>query len=729
MLQLKLRAKMSIKILSVVVLLFALIVAYVGFAMFGKSQADAEKLTLEAVDKVAKDVQIAMERELNVVTTVAAIIEKMDRSTPDARNVLENIIAAGAAASSGTINMWTAFEPNAFDGQDSLYAGTEGHDETGQLAYVVNDLGGGKTKRTNDVNAALINTPGQEAWYKVPLSTGNVTITEPAEYIYPDGTRQVVSSLCVPIRFGGKVSGVVGADLEYSAIQKMLSGTKIISDKTTALLIANGGTLIYATRKDDIGKNVDAVLKGSKYLDETLKAVAGGVGYSVYDRSVVSGKMVMKAYAPISIGGAKQHMSFNANVLVEDMLREAKATTRNTVLAVVAGLLILSFVLYLIIGGIVKPIVAISGLLKRASDLNFTTDKSKTWLLKYGNDEIGDMARGYMRLQVSLSNVFSDLDKASVGFSATAQNLAALSQETVASMEEIKASVDEVTSLSQSNSAALEQVNTSVEEVSTASNSTSAAAEKGAQAAGKTTRLTRDAAGEVTQVVDLIATAGQRSKDSGTSINKVGSSVSSIANFVSIITGIADQTNLLALNAAIEAARAGEAGKGFAVVAEEVRKLAENSGTAAQEVQKLITNLQDDTRDADSIISELADMLGRTVDMAGKAKDMLWQSLQEVDALSESMQNIAAAAQKQATTSDEIVKSVTQASRDTASTVGNLDGIRSATGDTSAASENVAQEAQNVTSGVDNLREILSMFIYDDERTNAETAKMLGTGK
>jgi methyl-accepting chemotaxis protein len=53
------------------------------------------------------------------------------------------------------------------------------------------------------------------------------------------------------------------------------------------------------------------------------------------------------------------------------------------------------------------------------------------------------------------------------------------------------------------------------------------------------------------------------------------------------INGVAFQTNLLALNASVEAARAGEHGRGFAVVADAVRQLAARTAEIAGEIQKI----------------------------------------------------------------------------------------------------------------------------------------------
>lgn len=87
-------------------------------------------------------------------------------------------------------------------------------------------------------------------------------------------------------------------------------------------------------------------------------------------------------------------------------------------------------------------------------------------------------------------------------------------------------------------------------------------------------------------------------------IGDLGKRSDEIGQIVATISGLADQTNLLALNAAIEAARAGEHGKGFAVVANEVRKLAEQSGSAATSIGNLISTIQDDTNSAVTAIEQ-----------------------------------------------------------------------------------------------------------------------------
>ena len=87
----------------------------------------------------------------------------------------------------------------------------------------------------------------------------------------------------------------------------------------------------------------------------------------------------------------------------------------------------------------------------------------------------------------------------------------------------------------------------------------------------------------------------EKTKETAGAVEHLNERTSQIGGIVRLIKEIADQTNLLALNAAIEAARAGEQGRGFAVVADEVRKLAERTGSATNEISTLVSAIQDET--------------------------------------------------------------------------------------------------------------------------------------
>jgi len=145
-----------------------------------------------------------------------------------------------------------------------------------------------------------------------------------------------------------------------------------------------------------------------------------------------------------------------------------------------------------------------------------------------------------------LSDASEQTSSASFQLSETSQVLAEGGSRQASSIEQISASLEEMTSMTKSNMG-------HAMEVSTFSINN---ADKMVEAMQNLNHLT----------------------DSMTSIEK---SSKETRDIIRTIDEIAFQTNLLALNAAVEAARAGEAGAGFAVVADEVRKLAQRSKEAA----------------------------------------------------------------------------------------------------------------------------------------------------
>ncbi len=123
--------------------------------------------------------------------------------------------------------------------------------------------------------------------------------------------------------------------------------------------------------------------------------------------------------------------------------------------------------------------------------------------------------------------------------------------------------------------------------------------------------------------------ANQAAKDAAFGGNAVGKTVDAMnemARKITVIEEIARQTNLLALNAAIEAVRAGQQGKGFTVVAGEVRKLAERCQKAAREIN---------------------DLTGGSVQVAGKARELLTHMVPEIEHTATLVQEISGAVKEQ----------------------------------------------------------------------------------
>lgn len=85
---------------------------------------------------------------------------------------------------------------------------------------------------------------------------------------------------------------------------------------------------------------------------------------------------------------------------------------------------------------------------------------------------------------------------------------------------------------------------------------------------------------------------------------KLSEAVQEIGITLNLISDISNSTNLLALNASIEAARAGEAGRGFSVVATEVGNLANSTQQSLTEVKTVIERVQNNVKEINAQVNE-----------------------------------------------------------------------------------------------------------------------------
>lgn len=544
--KLTLRTKIVGIVISTLLFVFGVVFYIAWQNALSITMANAKSITAQQAQTQSVVINNVFDEAFSVARTLSFILTSPTSNASLNRSEANNLFRNTLTGLPQLTAVWTAFEPNAFDGQDESYKNTEGHDATGRFIP-------GWHRSTGEIQMAPLVGYDDEtfgAYYLVPKRTGNEVVTDPIFYPIENAEPAFVTNIGVPLKRDNQFIGVVGITVDMVQFQRLFTKNNSF-DNGFASLYASNGVVIAHQNPDLRGKvtedpQVLAILKSGKN-DSHIE----------YDEAL--GQDVLRSFIQIPIGKTGNSWLFTLSIPTDVIMKEA-IFMRN--LAFILGSIAMLLVSVILSIGIhrfvIKPLggepsVAINfaheiaqGNLNSTLSLNHNDTQSMLYALKSMQDDL-------VKMVVSVQSSASAIDDVANQMSQGNENL---SIRTHGQSEALTETLNQVRELSK-----------------TVENNTNQAIE-----ANNLAQVAKQTAIESNKMVASVVST----------MEQVSNETSKMGEIISVIENIAFQTNILALNAAVEAARAGEQGKGFAVVASEVRNLALRSSTAANEIKSLI---------------------------------------------------------------------------------------------------------------------------------------------
>ncbi len=555
----------------------------------------------------------------------------------------------------GTYSCW---EPDAIDGQDALFAGTQNgnNDQTGRFTPYWTRGADGKIAVQPLVEYDTMdkhpNGVLKGGWYIGPKENRRESVLGPLPYIV-QGKQVWLATLSVPIVVNGRFMGVAGTDYNLDFVQKIsqeVSG-KLFDGQGEVAIISDQGLVVAESRHPNlIGEHFKQVLPDD--WQAALGSIQKGEELARLDDS---GMVIV--FAPIALGRTGKPWSMMLKIDKDIVLAKAAAleaemqtqSSRSMLQQIGVGVfisLLAVIALWISSRSVALPIrkaAQLAGAIQRGDFSQRLAHRSA--------DEVGQLSASLDRMAESLQQqvhvaerisqgdltvdvrLASDGDQLGLALRRMVDNLNELVSQVQLSSALINDKAGEVTRLSHDLSGGATESASAVTEISATINQMASQIRQTSEYAGEANSLSRDSEQSARGGNELMATL----KGAMQEINQSGQD---ITNIIRAIEEIATQTNLLALNAAIEAARAGEHGRGFAVVADEVRQLAARSAEAAQRSTRLIQEsnartvkgmeLTDETAQALEAIVQGAAQVSQLVDEIASASSQQASGIEQV---------------------------------------------------------------------------------------------------
>lgn len=679
---------LSFKVALIGSLVVALVTGLGTFVLVSKISDVIEKQTAELEEKtIATEANLGRHRQnmaANAAADLASTFEMLATNGVRDRSVYDAVLRAAAERSPEFLGTWAGFEPNAVDGRDAEFAGTDTSDKTGRfLAYW--------NRTSGHVSRDVLTGYETDPYYRQPQELNRPVIIEP--YFYPVGGKSdLIMSLGVPMKSKGKLIGTIGVDVDLTVLYAPLAAVKPFGDGYLTI-VSTGGMAIMHPVSEAIGKPIAAT--DAPVAEAARRAIASKstIRFDAIGRDGQSWHYVAE---PIQADTTQEIWAAVA-AIPSATLTAATDHVRSTMIVVavasvgLVGMLLFGL-LFVLMG---RPLRALG----RTVDTMAEGDYDRRVDEARRRDEIGIIGQAVERFREALKSQAAET--ANIDAITRARQEADRHALMVRLADQFEREVGSIVNVVSSAAARLQttaQTLTSVAEdaatqsgiVKTAALEASANVATVASSADELGQSVQEISRHVAYSSTLSIEAVEEANASATVIDELSASAAEIGDILRLITAIAHQTNLLALNATIEASRAGEAGRGFAVVATEVKQLATQTASATAAITQQINAIQGS---------------------AGRAVETISTISNRIRSINETTTSVTSMVEKQGAATLEIVTAVRQAAVGTGDVTSSIGNVAAAAGETGDVASHVLTAASDLSSQSAHLRREIQSFL------------------